>query len=358
MDYRIITTTKEFEAIRNDWERLEKNAPNITFFSTYEYCFNWWEAFHDHSDIELWIICINHNAEVVGIAPLMLMRQGKRFLEFTSVKFLANGDYKDFLVETIGIINIDSIYKTIFNAINENDHLWDDIQLTHISQKSLLALYLLKSEFNNHLKHLIENPFIDMSKFDNFNEFDSTNLPKKTKQYANRLKRHTNYTFHFTKNDLCEEFSKIHIDEKNHLQTRGKKHRSSLFENNHYRDFIKRLFINNQICSYYLFDNLRNQIIIFNYGSCMNNVFNSMTTAFNPDYENLGVGKIIYFEIFKNHFLNPNWTVFDTGTGRYPWKFEWATGFNFLYQLHYVKPSNKKLLLLQKFRKIRKAITN
>lgn len=358
MEYQIITTIEEFASIKTEWERVEKSAPNTMFFSTFEYRFTWWEVYKNHPDYNLWIVCIKHNNSIVGIAPFVLKETHKRFISYTSLMFLGEGDYKDFLILNNPEIKAESVYKVIFETINTYEHLWDEIRLSHISQKSSLALYLLKSEYNRNFKYLIENPYINLKEFMDFNEFSSKRIPKKTKQYSNRLKRETNYSFHITNKNFINEFSKIHIAEKNHLHSYGKTHRTSLFENSLSYKFIDSLFSKGLYTSYYLFDNNLNEIMIFNYGFIHNSVFNSITTAFNPSYSNLGVGKILYYEIFKNNFINPLWEIFDTGTGRYPWKFEWATGFNFLYQLHIVNPHAKKLNMLYKYKSMKTSIFN
>jgi hypothetical protein len=358
MEYQVITTIEEFASLKTAWEKIEKSDPDIMFFSTFEYRYTWWEIYQNHPNYNLWIVCVKHNNEIVGIAPFIRKKTQKRFLSYTSLMFLGDGDYKDFLILNNPEIKVESVYKVIFETISSYEHLWDEIRLTHISQKSSLALFLLKSEYNGDFKYLIENPYISFKDFKDFKDFSSKQIPKKTNQYSNRLKRETNYSFHITNKNLIDEFSKIHIAEKNHLHSYGKTHRSSLFENSFSYKFIDSLFSKGLYTSYYLYDNISKEIMIFNYGFSYNNVFNSITTAFNPSYSHLGVGKILYYEIFKNNFLNPIWDIFDTGTGRYPWKFEWATGFNFLYQLHIVNPKAKKMKMFYKYKKWKHSLTN
>lgn len=356
MEYQIITSTEEFQKLRQDWERLEKISPEISFFSTYEYCLTWWEVYEDQNDLSLFIICVFQNNAIVGIAPFLLKRQRSRLLTYNILMFFDSGDYRDCIINPSAGVKPESIYKTIFSAIDEYKHQWDEIQLTHISHKSPLAAYLLKSDLNKHFGYLIENPYVDLSKYNSFDEFATNHLPAKTRQYANRLKKHTAYTFHVTQGDKQKEFAEIHITEKNHLQQQGKTHRHSLFEDSKRSSFIARLFKKQRITSYYLYDTKTSKIIIFNSGYVINNVFYSTTTAFNPQYMNFGAGKVMYYEILNDAFINPLWNILDAGCGRYPWKFEWTSDFNFLYKLHFIKPENKKLIFKRKLGTLKQAI--
>lgn len=356
MEYRTITTLEAFETIKPEWLRIEQLLTEISFFSTFEYCYTWWEVYQNESEYKLWIICVYQNADIVGIAPLMIKKQTKRFIKYASLLFLAPGDYHDFLIDPGAAVKPETIYKHIFSVIEKNKKLWDEIHLTHICHKSQLAGYLLKSNFNPCFNYLIENPYIDISKYSDFNDFKDKRLPAKPIQYANRLKKLTNYSLHITTGDLIDKFAQIHIAEKNHLQSKGKLKRHSLFENDFRKRFLEKVFLKGFALSYYLYDNNLSKIIIYNSGFIFRYMFYSLNTAFDPTYERLGVGKIIYYEIFKENFINPRWSLFDAGTGRYPWKFEWTSDFNLLYQLHYIKPESRHLKLLRKLRKIKQAL--
>lgn len=358
MEYRIINTTEGFEALKPRWEKMEQQASGISFFSTFEFCFTWWTVYQNQPEYNLWIICVYQNKYLVGIAPFVIKSQRKRFVKYKSLSFLASLGYNDFLTVPELSVKLETIYKLVFIVIEENKHLWDEIHLTHISQKSPLSKYVLKSNFNPKFNYLIENPFIDLTKFKNLDSFCMEHLPAKTRQYSNRLKKLTNYSLHITTENLVGTFSEIHIAEKNYLKKKGKVERHSIFENVLKKELWEFIFVKGLMMSYYLYDNNRKRIIIYNSGSIFRNIFYSINTAFDPAYEKLGVGKIMYYEIFRENFSNPIWSLFDTGTGRYPWKFEWTSDFNLLYQLHYIKPESRHLKLLKKLRKIKQALKN
>ena len=356
MDYRILTKTIEFRELEKDWKIIEKKSSNITFFSTYEYCYTWWEAYQNHPNYKLWIICIYQNKKVAAIAPLMLEKKTQRFQTSISGRFLARADYHDFLINNEIIAKPEKIIKKIFSIIEENQGLWDEIHLTHINSKNGLTHFLLKSKYNSNLEYLIENPFINTAEYLDYNDFTKRCIPSKAKQYAKRLKKKTNYSIMVSNDNLMDTFSQLHINEKKYLNKQGIHNRHSLFENNEKKKFMKLMSEREHVLSYCLLDNMNN-LIIFNAGYVLNNVFYSVLTAFDPKYASLGVGRVMYLEIFKENFTQPKWKILDAGTGRYHWKFEWTSNFNLLYQLHIVKPQKSLVKkMIKKLSAIKKAI--
>ena len=91
MDYRILTKTIEFRELEKDWKIIEKKSGNITFFSTYEYCYAWWEGYQNHPNYKLWIICIYQNNKLAAIAPFMLEKQTQIFQTNISLRSCKSG---------------------------------------------------------------------------------------------------------------------------------------------------------------------------------------------------------------------------------------------------------------------------
>ncbi len=356
MDYKIITDTYNFELLKKDWERLEQQSKKLTYYSTFQYAKCKWDVQKKYDKYNLFIICIIHNNVIIGIAPLLIERIKNKFFSWNCLKFLAVGDYADFIIDEKCEVQAKSIYKQIFKIVFDNDILWDEIRLSHIPYFSNLIYYLLSSEYNKNLFYLIENPFINMSNLIYNNKIDTAQIPEKTIQYSNRLKKLTNYNLVITRKNYINQFSKIHIAEKVYLQKKGLKNRHSLFENKEEYELFNNLFYLDNSLSYYLFDNINKKIIIYNCGFVYNNIYYSINTGYEPEYSNLGVGKIIYYEIFKENLSNPLWEILDAGTGRYSWKFEWANGFNLLYQFYMINHNSKKLKIWRKLQKIKNDI--
>ena len=342
MEYKIITTSEGFAKLKDDWEQIENQSSKTTIFSTFNYCFTWWEIYRTKSELNLWIVVIIHNSKTVGIAPLIIETHKIFGLKIKSIKFLASGDYHDFLIDKDKGTNVNNIYKVIFSVFEEFSNLWDKISLTHIAQNSALTNFLFKSKFNKSFTPLIENPYIQLNNHDNFEDFFKANSPAKVNQYRNRLLKKFKYRFECNSQKISD-CAVIHKSEKIHLNNKGFVNRHSMFDDKLKSQFITSLESQGNLEMYSLIDEETNKIIIYNWGFLKDSVFYSVNTAYDPKYENLSVGRVMYYEIFNYAFKTKKITCLDSGTGRYPWKFEWTNDFNLLYQLNIDKPRSKYL---------------
>jgi CelD/BcsL family acetyltransferase involved in cellulose biosynthesis len=354
VEKKIVTTTEEFELLKDDWERIEKLSPITTYHSTFNFNMLWWKTYKNVGQKQLFIIVVYNNNKVIGIAPLKIEKSQSRIYSYFELKFLATADYSDFLIDNESGIDSMKIITEIFSAIDKNKRKFDKIWLTHIAQHTLLAHFLFISNYNRYFHYLIENPYIDFSKFQTFEDYTKAFFPKKTKQYLNRLKREINFEMIVSSDNIIDKISKLHIAEKNYLHTKGKTHRHSFFENTNSYSFFKKLYTANlNVLTYLLFDKNKNdELICFYSGYVYNNIFHSGITAYNPNYQHLSVGKIFNYLIFETNMKEQRWMIFDMGTGRYAWKFEMTDTFNLLYQLCVFQPSNKKVYFMDKFEKL------
>lgn len=358
MEYKIITTTEDFAALKYEWQRIENQSADFTFFSTFDYCYTWWEVYKQLPELHLWIIVVVNNNQIVGIAPLIIETRKIRFgFKINIVRFLADGDYHDFLVDKNQEVKSDNVYKIIFIALQENGDCWDVLNLTHISHRSSLTSFLFKSKYNKDYTPMIENPFIDLGKYDSFDQFYLNKAPAKANQYANRLQKNIGYTFEHNSVSI-DDCAIIHKMEKNYLNSKGLINRHSLFEDEFKTQFINKLEKLGKIVKFALLEKKSRKIIIYNWGYLKDSVFYSVNTAFDPLYENFRVGRVMYLEMFHHAYKDSYFKILDSGTGRYPWKFEWTSDFNLLYQLNIRKPRSKYLKKFYSLKSLLKNIFN
>ena len=343
MEYKIITTSEGFAKLKDDWEQIENQSSKTTIFSTFNYCYNWWKTFQNISEIKLWIIIVLNNNKIVGIAPLIIETLKIRFgAKIDIIKFLAYGDYHDFLIDNEEEAKPDNIYKLIFSVFDEFDKLWDKISLTHIAHNSYLTSFLFKSKFNKGFTPLIENPYIKLNNHENFEDFLKAQAPSKVNYYKNRLQKKSEYSF---ENNKIKIFDCAIIDklEMTYVNKKGAVTRHSMFDNKPKSKFITSLESLGNVEIFSLRDLKTNKIMIYNWGFIKDLVFYSVNTAYDPIFHDFRVGKVMYYEIFKYAFETKKFNRLDCGTGRYPWKFEWTNDFNLLYQLNIDKPRSKYL---------------
>lgn len=336
MDTKIYRGLNNVLSLKDDWQRLEAIAVDVSYFSTFRYVTDWWSAYASDSSVEPYIVVAIVDSKIVGIAPLQIKTYKTRLSDYKELQFAhGGGDHANLLINHCEEVDPSKIVNELIKVILDNENDYDRISLTHIGHMSLLAHQLLISRQNQALTYLVECPFINFSKYSTYDEFTKVFLPKKIKQYINRFGREVNYSMRVTNENLVDEFAKIHIAEKNYLKDKGFAHRHSFFENEREISFRKQLYNDNSnVLTYMLVDNSNDEIICYYTGYVFNNKFHSVTTAYHPKYASLAVGKIFNYMIFEENFKNPQWEIFDMGTGRYAWKFEMTDTFTLLYKLN------------------------
>jgi len=352
MEYEIITKSENLDSLKEDWERIEKTSISYTYFSTFKYCSTWVKNIN-YSEIELFIIKILHNNKVIGIAPLQITKRKKNLVSRKVLEFINVGDYADFLIDYNSKIKHIKIIKRIFEIIQDNGNKWEELYLTNICNTSLLSYYLLSSKYNKYYKVLVEAPYIDFTNYSSLEEYRKYYLPKKVKQYINRLNREKNIKLVITRDNVINSISKIHKKEKEFLSKKGIKNRYSLFDIPERYHFLDKLYTENEnILTYLLINEAEDEIICYYTGYIYNDRFHSYNTAYNPKYEGYSVGKIFNYLIFEINDKEKLWNVFDMGAGRYEWKFEWTNSNNLLYKLNIENFKNRRKKIVQKTIKI------
>lgn len=355
MEYRIINSTEDFDKLKEAWERLENTTPQITYYSTYRYARTKWEVYRDYDKYKLWMIVVEHNNDIVGIAPLMLVHEANRFIKWRSLQLLAVGDYGDFLVDSHSEVKLSNIYKEIFKAIEDNSELWDEINIHHVAHQSSLALFLLSSKDNKCCQPLIENPYVALPCNGEYVNRNSFSYPKNINNYVNRLRKHTGYKFSIEHPTELDEFADVHKKERDYYLSRGlRKH--TQFEDPLWRGLMNQLSLSHEITAFCLRDS-GNNLFVYKLGFLYEGVVYGFNTGFAPDYSKFRVGQVIIYESIQHAAQDHLWLVYDLGCGRYQWKFEWATGFNLLYRFYKLNPESKNLRKWRKLQDIKKAIS-
>lgn len=350
MQTKIITTTKEFHDMREEWETLQAKDPSISYYSTYEYVKAWWDVYKEDKNKQLFIICVYQGKDIVGIAPLYITRRKKVFISWTELRFMGIGDYFGFIIDE-SKKNSQTIIKKIFDCINENSHKWDRLILTHIEKNSSLATYLFKSPvYYNNFNLLVEIPLLKIEKNKTFTDFEK-DMPKKTRKYRNKLNREVGYKFKVIDNideKLYSRITEVHTKEQSYLiKYKNRKDRRALFEDEKRNKYLKSIICNNPKAIAFVLESNEGEIISYNLAYLHNNKLYSWNSAYNPKYADYRVTKVRYYEVFKFLYQNRIASTFDFGAGRYPWKFEWTNTFTSVYKLDFYREPSIKFKLLK-----------
>ena len=174
-----ISSFETFLSLENEWNELLKKSYNNSLFLRHEWFRIWWQNFGDKKELN--VLLAKDREELVGIAPLMLVKEKvgqRRPFAVRQVRFIENGEapYLDFIVKEKRA----EILTSFLTYLECNRNEWDIIVLKNIPEDSILFESFSNTRVLNGLKLRIRNtihlPFL------------KTNLDWKT-YFASRSKR-------------------------------------------------------------------------------------------------------------------------------------------------------------------------
>ena len=126
------TDFNKLNIYREKWNELCKQNTVNTIFQTYEWNRSWWNVYGQNSD--LFIVLAREHGDLLGIAPMIIVKEKKRMGEIRVLKFIGSGssDYSDFLFQK----NRSDVLKKIISFILDNKEKWDEIELSNIPEYS------------------------------------------------------------------------------------------------------------------------------------------------------------------------------------------------------------------------------
>ena len=242
MQTEIVDSAAGLAELSVEWVDLETRATHPTFYASADFVRPWWDAFGHDPDIDLRVVCARQNGRLVGLAPLALHTERSRNSQVRVLRFTGRGDYLNFLVaeEASSQAVLKSLFRTINTAIG-----WDTISLTNVPGDSPLGNYLFKSDHNEDFTFHVENPYIDLRRYHDFEEFARTSVPDKAQKYRNKLQREIGFEFRVVQNDdtIFERIADLHRLERDHLINVHKRtERHSLFDDPDRRRHIEQIF--------------------------------------------------------------------------------------------------------------------
>lgn len=126
-----IETLQGFDDLRGVWDRLLAKNDFRNIFLTFDWLRTWWKVFG--GDKELYVLIVKSDAEIIGIAPLMLETSRRLGRTVKVIRFIGtpNVDYGDFIGENKKLI-IEHIVRYLI--LNGED--WFRVELDQVSERS------------------------------------------------------------------------------------------------------------------------------------------------------------------------------------------------------------------------------
>ncbi|AHM57166.1 hypothetical protein EAL2_c18850 [Peptoclostridium acidaminophilum DSM 3953] len=364
MEYKIITSIDEFYGLKHQWERLQEIDDEATIYSTFALAKAWCEAHRDCESMELFIICIFQGVDILGIAPFAIEHHNKWGLNYRELVFLGMGDFLTVLVDE-SKEDAMSIFRKIFTVVEENSSLWDKMSLNNIINNSKLGYFFLRSrKYNEHLgysRYNLECPNLLFDKYESFDRYRDSLIPKSIKRNMKKLKEITDYDVEARSDkNVYELMARMHINEQEYLRkSKNRLDRKSLFADSRRAEFIRNVYgeSDNLITFFLKSKNHDGSNIAYEACYIYKDVIHSWNSAYDPEFEKYGVGSVLSLEIIRYCFENKIAAKLDFGCGRYPWKFDFTDSFTSLYQLELWNEDTHKGRYMKRLSEIRTGIS-
>lgn len=315
-----IETLEGFEQLSSTWNDLIEERKSRSIFLTWEWLYAWWKT-HDHVGTLRLIIARRQN-QVIGIAPLMLVKEWKYGVRLRILRSLGapNADEGDFLVAKNDPEVIDIICGYLLKRRSE----WDVIDLREYRrmQSSIDRIedclkeagLSLRTNFVTHLNVSVTGTWETYLK----------TLPKHSMQNIERRIRQVmkEYEFHFVRYK-GQEIHDEHVEDMFQINKTGAyvdKYESEVERAMHYellnlvreRGWMELTFIL-----------LNGTPVAFEYGFNLDGRFEDWRASFDHNYSKQGLGKSLLYLLMKHIFEQGTYHEFDFLRGEYSHKSEW-----------------------------------
>jgi len=191
MKIQVIKTIREFELLRDSWNRLLHESDRSVVYLTYEWFLSWWKSFGQDNQLHM-VTVVDDSGDMTAIAPLMLSNSMYRNIPVRKLSFLANehSPSVDFIIKRhceAEAIEIIILYLETYLE-------WSMVELQKLDSSSdtfvFLTNYLNRSDRLSGLKDNIESPFIVIdSDWDKFLNKRSLKFRKVLRNKINRVNK-------------------------------------------------------------------------------------------------------------------------------------------------------------------------
>ena len=138
---RIISTVEEFTALGGVWDELVTSAVDQNTFLTHAWLHSWWSAYQPSASLR--IVLAEQRGRLVGIAPMMVQREGGLGRLLRRLRFVGDGtsetDHMNFIVRADDRRNI---LAALLDAVD--DLGWDVAYFSQMPEESANTLQLLE----------------------------------------------------------------------------------------------------------------------------------------------------------------------------------------------------------------------
>jgi CelD/BcsL family acetyltransferase involved in cellulose biosynthesis len=297
---RLVEDIETFEKLKEPWTALLEESPIQDIFLTWEWLFAWWKHYASE-DKRLWLITAWEGEKLCGVAPLMIKKKKKYKIPFHILRNLGfpEADVGGFIVPA----SQGQVLTAMANFMIEHQEDWDAIYLSefHENDPHLLKLknslkqaglaILTKSKIHFYLKTEGEwkSYYAGMSK----------NLRKDIKRRTKRAREEGKLEY---KRYRGTEITWEHFETIFKINQAGQ--HSYIYKSATQRAFQRELFelMRDKGWLDIQFLSLDGKPVAFNYGFRYKGRYEDWRGAYDKQYHNLSLGKLLMRMALEDNF--------------------------------------------------------
>ena len=244
LKYELINSTKDFKSLKTEWNNLLDNSNVDNIFLTWEWQFNWWNAFNSNKTLSI-ILIRNSENKLVGIAPLYISKRILlRIASFYELRFIGYGnratsEYLNFICEESKEKElVEYLMQIIFNDLKQW-HIFSICDMPDDSYNKTLALnYIDRNRLYNLAKEV--KPACPIIKIPSSWDFYVQSRPKRMRSNLRRCRRNLEKEFDVKiseYNDISESNGAFSHFQRLYASRRKQKQESNKYALENYKIF-------------------------------------------------------------------------------------------------------------------------
>ncbi len=349
MDNLKLKYINNFESIREEWLRFERNAV-FYYFQSFLWLSEWYFHIGKNTNSKPFIIAVYSGNDLLALFPFCIERKygiyrlltwmGGKLSDYNAPIFsiqLDNEERKDISEKVLSsLVALDRFDIILLNKVPE---LLDDGKKNPVIYISIIPPYA-------YLGDSLSAPYMVLSDWESSYAKVSKKIKKDSERSRRRLSEKGSTEFRIANNpDDIRDITKIMIKQKaERLMEMGAK---NMFEDANYQKFYIEagLKIYGEGYLHLSWLSLNEDVIATHWGILFNNRLYWLMPTFNKSYRNYSPGRILMEEVIR-WCCNNNIRYFDFCLGDEPYKSDWT---DTKMRLHrYLKPLTFKGLIFDK----------
>lgn len=164
LSVELISSTREFNNLKNDWNALSKKCAHCKIFNSWEWMYTWWTVFNKEVSQQLYILCVfdikQGRKTLVGIAPFHILKKHYplSLILGNTLQFIGSGEadnerilsqYNDLIVCSG---REEQVCEQLSLYMRQHKNDWDFADFPYVLKNSLLQSCLLKSAAGFHFQ--------------------------------------------------------------------------------------------------------------------------------------------------------------------------------------------------------------